>query len=194
MLVTKAKCLCLGLFGISKMHSPKQVEQKRRKYICSDCRIDRSHDCILDRFLLAEPKAIAGYAISLLFGVIFVEGSRKELTRWPNRLCLCMSMGIWAFLVEDFGFQQDLSVDGTHIKLINIVSVAASGEDHILDVLRHVKREAANADESVSNGYLMILGLSANCIVGYLVRYYLPMFSLCYFFKVLGCFFLKLDH
>lgn len=176
------------------MHSPKQVEQKRRKYICSDCRIDRSHDCILDRFLLAEPKAIAGYVTSLLFGVIFVGGSREELSKWPNWLCPRMSMGIWAFLVEDFGCQQALSVDGTHIKLINIVSVAASGEDHILDVLRHVKREAANADESVSNGYLMSLGLSANCIVGYLVSYYLPMFSLYFFFKVLGCFFEKLDH
>ena len=96
--------------------------------------------------------------------------------------------------VEDFVCQQDLLVAVTHIKLINNVRVAASGGVRILDVLRHVKREAANADESVSNGYLMSLGLFANCIGGYLVRYYLPMFSLRYYIKVLGCLFEQLDH
>ena len=70
--------------------------------------------------------------------------------------------------------------------MINNVRVAASGEVGIADVLMHVKREAADFDETATTGYFMSLGLYINSIIGYLVRYYLPFCSISYFLKVLG--------
>ena len=96
--------------------------------------------------------------------------------------------------VEDFGCQQALLVALTHIKLINHVRIAASGGVRIPDVLRHVKREAAEFDKGATAGYLMSLRLSVNSNIGYLVRYYFPIFSLCHILKVLGCLFEQLEH
>ena len=101
---------------------------------------------------------------------------------------------IRTFQVEEFSCQQDLSLAGTQIKMINNVRVSSSGIVCIADILRLVKRESVDFDETSTGGYLMSLGLYLNSIIKYVLRHFLPVFSLCYSLKMLGCVFEKLEH